>query len=493
MTAGLKTWILSFALVATAVWPMRSVGARLTVQQSQAPFDCKGRRWAVDELTEMVKTKIPEQRRIAMIDQCGVDFQMTEAISKRLRDAGATDSVMNSVTRQARERARLSTSNGGSKPQNSPDQELALWNSIQNKNIVNEFEEYLRRYPQGRFVATARKRAQELTEQRLHQQVEQEIRGKQWDAADRALTELLKTATETDQIKAWRRAIADGRESDRKNAEVTVMRQRIEEEIRTKQWDAADHTIAELLTTTRETDQIRAWKKAVADGHESDRKNAELAAMRQRVEQEIRTKQWDAAERTIAELLKIGPETDQIAAWKKAIAGARESDRRTAELFQQVEREIATNQWDAGERTITELLKTVPETDQIKGWKKTIAEGRESDRKPKVTTLQNGDTFDFETGITKPPNGVDIQWLVLTYTQYLIAQGETSLALASKSFDAVDELELRRLRYTLDRIDSQAKRLEKGMVIAVRTADHYVKIEVLEATTSLRIRWLLYR
>jgi hypothetical protein len=107
--------------------------------------------------------------------------------------------------------------------------------------------------------------------------------------------------------------------------------------------------------------------------------------------------------------------------------------------------------------------------------------------------LQNGDTFDFETGITKPPNGVDIQWLVLTYTQYLIAQGETSLALASKSFDAVDELELRRLRYTLDRIDSQAKRLEKGMVIAVRTADHYVKIEVLEATTSLRIRWLLYR
>jgi len=47
-------------------------------------------------------------------------------------------------------------------------------------------------------------------------------------------------------------------------------------------------------------------------------------------------------------------------------------------MRRRVEQEIQTNQWEVAERTITELLKVGPETDQLKGWKKTIADGREA-------------------------------------------------------------------------------------------------------------------
>jgi len=126
-----------------------------------------------EQLTTLVKGKVPEGRVRQFIASCGLKFAADEGAVKRLKAAGATAAEL-AALRAARQSAASEVLLKA---------EVELWEAIKNSRSEEAFQDYLRRYPDGLFVAAAKVKVQELGEAREEARRQEEAR--QQEAARR--------------------------------------------------------------------------------------------------------------------------------------------------------------------------------------------------------------------------------------------------------------------------------------------------------------------
>jgi TPR repeat protein/formylglycine-generating enzyme required for sulfatase activity len=177
-------------------------------QAQQAPPCRQPRPLSEDQLTTLLKNPAP--RTIQLVASCGIDFEPDEGVVRRLRSAGASQTVLDAV--------RAATGPAERNRQ----AELALWNSIKNSGNMGAFEDFLSRYPDGQFAAEARQKYQDLRVAGVREEMERTLAAGQWDAADGKIRDLLRVVLETEEIRGWQRRVADGREAERKQKEAAA-------------------------------------------------------------------------------------------------------------------------------------------------------------------------------------------------------------------------------------------------------------------------------
>jgi TPR repeat protein len=113
-------------------------------------------------------------------------------------------------------------------------------------------------------------------------------------------------------------------------------------------------------------------------------KKLKLAAVRAEMERNLATGQWDAAEAKIRELLRDVPEDDEIRGWEQRLATWREAQRkldRIAALRTAIPSYVQAKQWASADQSIAELLSLVPGDAQAAYWQRRVSDGREEDRR----------------------------------------------------------------------------------------------------------------
>jgi formylglycine-generating enzyme required for sulfatase activity len=130
-------------------------------------------------------------------------------------------------------------------------------------------------------------------------------------------------------------------------------------------------------------------------------------ALRGQVRQALERRQWDTAEGRILDLLRVTWQEDEIRAWQKQIADGRSEDaRKVAGMREEIERTLATGQWDAADDKIRDLLRVVSADDEIRGWQLRIADGREKLRLEKEEAARRAGTKKVN-----PKDGLTYVWI----------------------------------------------------------------------------------
>jgi formylglycine-generating enzyme required for sulfatase activity len=164
-----------------------------------------------DQLTELLKgKKVPETRVGQLVASCGIEFEPDEGVIRRLRSAGAPQTVLAAV--------RAATGPAERKRQ----AEHTLWDSIKDSQDPTVFQDYLRRYPEGQFAMAARQKYGDLMVAAVRAEVERALAGGRWDAAEGKVRDLLRVIAENDEIRGWQRRIAEGREKLRLASEAAA-------------------------------------------------------------------------------------------------------------------------------------------------------------------------------------------------------------------------------------------------------------------------------
>ena len=94
--------------------------------------------------------------------------------------------------------------------------------------------------------------------------------------------------------------------------------------------------------------------------------------------------QWDAAEGKIRDLLLVVPENDEIGGWRRRVAAGREADRRLGRisgLRTAIPSYLQARLWTNAEQSVAELQSLVPGDAQAAYWQRRAADGREEDQR----------------------------------------------------------------------------------------------------------------
>jgi hypothetical protein len=189
----------SFVLMSAKLVSITMLLLLPALAEAQPSARCSGP-LSEEQLTTLVKgSVVPDAPIKQNVTSCGIDFEATAEAIARLRSAGASESVLAAVraaTGPAERKRRA---------------EQALWESIKDSRDPAVFADYLRRYPDGQFAATTRQKYRDLKVASIRAEMERALAAGQWDAADREIRDLLRSVSETDEIKGWERRVADGR------------------------------------------------------------------------------------------------------------------------------------------------------------------------------------------------------------------------------------------------------------------------------------------
>jgi TonB family protein len=158
-----------------------------------------------DQLTELVKGSVPAARVGQLVAGCGIAFDPTGDAIGRLRSAGASQTTLDAV--QAAEGPAERS-----------------WESIKNSQDPAVFEDYLHQYPNGKFAVPAGQKYRALRVAGARGEIESALAAGQWDAAEARIQDLLHSVPEDEDIKAWQRRAADGREAERKQKEEAALK-----------------------------------------------------------------------------------------------------------------------------------------------------------------------------------------------------------------------------------------------------------------------------
>jgi formylglycine-generating enzyme required for sulfatase activity len=144
-----RSYVLTLGLLAaTLTQPVRAAAPQDS-QQAKRPI----RR---DGLVKALQLNALTAKELAdLIRKRGVDFKLTPEIETELREAGATQEVIEAVRESYRETAASRV--------DPAQQELAFWNSIQSSNDPEDFKDYLEKYPDGLYAGIARRKLAALT------------------------------------------------------------------------------------------------------------------------------------------------------------------------------------------------------------------------------------------------------------------------------------------------------------------------------------------
>ncbi len=195
--------------------------------------------------------------------------------------------------------------------------------------------------------------------------------------AERAFWKSIKDSRDTTVFEDYLRRYPDGQFADaarqrRRDLKVTGVRVEMERTLAAGQWDAADATIRDLLQVVPENDEIRGWERRVADGREADRKQKADAAVWESIKDRVDPAVFEG-------YLRRNPE-ERFA----AVARQRYGDLKVVGMRVEMERTLGAGQWDAADAKIRDLLRVAPDNDEIRGWQRRVADGREAERKRKA-------------------------------------------------------------------------------------------------------------
>jgi len=86
--------------------------------------------------------------------------------------------------------------------------------------------------------------------------------------------------------------------------------------------------------------------------------------MRAEMERTLEAGQWDAADEKVLDLLRVVSADDEIRGWQRRVADGREAgwrrERRISELRTAILSALQAGQWASAEQNITDLLSLVP-------------------------------------------------------------------------------------------------------------------------------------
>jgi formylglycine-generating enzyme required for sulfatase activity len=167
-------------------------------QAQQAPPCRQSRPLSEDQLTTLLKNPAP--RTIQLVASCGIDFEPDEGVIRRLRSAGAPETVL----------AAVRAATGPAERERQAEQ--VLWDSIKDSLDARTFDVYLGQYPGGQFAVEALHKYQDLKVAGVREEMERALAAGQWDAAEGKVRDLLRVIAENDEIRGWQRRIAEGRE-----------------------------------------------------------------------------------------------------------------------------------------------------------------------------------------------------------------------------------------------------------------------------------------
>ena len=175
------------------------------------------------------------------------------------------------------------------------------------------FEDYIRRSPDGQFAGAARLKYKDLKLAGMRVEMEQTLAAGQWDAADAKIRDLLRIAPEDDEIAGWERRVADGQEAERKQK--------------------AEQTLWESIKDSRDPAAFEDYLGRYPEGHfaaaaRQRYRDLKVAGMRVEMERTLAAGQWDAADAKIQDLVRVAPENDEIAGWRRRVADGREAARK---------------------------------------------------------------------------------------------------------------------------------------------------------------------
>lgn len=102
-----------------------------------------------------IKLPISKRNKLATqkVLELGIDFSLTPDIEKELRKAKASDELITAI--RLKSKILYSTEDFGK-------MEVSYWKSIVGSNDEKDFDDYLKKYPRGRYVALANERLFEL-------------------------------------------------------------------------------------------------------------------------------------------------------------------------------------------------------------------------------------------------------------------------------------------------------------------------------------------
>ena len=113
-------------------------------------------------------------------------------------------------------------------------------------------------------------------------------------------------------------------------------------------------------------------------------KKLRLAGVRAEMERTLATGQWDAAEAKIRDLLRDVPEDDEIRGWELRVANWRQAERkldRISALRTAIPSYVQAKQWANADQSIADLLSLVPGDAQAAYWQRRVLDGREEERR----------------------------------------------------------------------------------------------------------------
>jgi formylglycine-generating enzyme required for sulfatase activity len=242
-----------------------------SVELPPEPVKCTNGRLSEAAIIELNKDHISPQRITSIIDQCRVRFQMTPEIRARLKNAGITDELIARAEKNEPPKPSAPASKGGGNGDQSSRKdteleklnlqaELVLWESIKETRSPEVFDDYLRRYPNGLFIAAARDRLREIKIQQIRLLVEQLLSDREWETAEARVAELgpFEPST-TDDIRKYKTQITAGRAWDH-------YRPQIKAAIQSGNWTDAENAVTELEQVVAENDEIRNYKRTIAAG-----------------------------------------------------------------------------------------------------------------------------------------------------------------------------------------------------------------------------------
>ena len=188
------------------------------------------------QLTSLVKGSVPPLPIEQNVAVCDIDFDPTDEVIGRLRSAGAPESVL----------AAIRAATGPTERKRRAEQ--ALWASIEDRQDLGVFEDYLNRYPDGQYAAP-RQKYRDLKVASMREEMERAIAAGQWDAADEKIRSLLRVVLADNQIRGWQERMADGREAEqRRGQRIAELRAAIPSYLQTRHWANAEQRIIELLS-----------------------------------------------------------------------------------------------------------------------------------------------------------------------------------------------------------------------------------------------------
>jgi hypothetical protein len=213
----------------------------------------------------------------------------------------------------------------------------------------------------------------------LRGSIVQEIERGNWPDAERNATALLSFTPSDPSALQWMKQVQDGSKATR----LAELRKAIPEALASGQWTEAQSKLRDIAQIDPTDSGIAEWQEDAQNGllHAT-----EISDLRSGISASIQGRNWPAAERDVSRLLAFLPRDQQASRWQELLhQGKREEllaaekvnrEQRVAELHKTTLDAIGNRNWDLAERDLADLAALAPKDSQISELRSQLNQGR---------------------------------------------------------------------------------------------------------------------